>query len=229
MDLMDEIKVNEKDPQWKAFCRIMAIVEMNTVGDNFSREELVFNYKMLTFKYSMEQIKEAVLYLIQNDKFRPKVSDIIKAIEGSADEKANRAWCILLQTLQSKGTYRSVMFTDPRIHYCVNQMGGWLKLGALKEDEAKWLLKEFSVHYKTADKENVRWEHHQTRNHLIGRQEAENHGKDCPCMPELQVEIIDCGKLGVPRDYMEALEMPRSRNNVIEFKVKTIDEEISNG
>ena len=85
-----------------------------------------------------------------NGQFLPLPADIVKLVDGGSDDAALMAWAKLDRALRSVGTYRTVVFDDPLIHYAVAALGGWIKLGAFTEDDWKFQRQPFVVMYRGA-------------------------------------------------------------------------------
>jgi hypothetical protein len=83
-----------------------------------------------------------------NGQFAPKPADIIRMLQGSTQDAALRAWAKVDQAVRSVGTYNDVVFDDPVIHRVIQDMGGWIGLGAKNEDEWPFVAKEFENRYR---------------------------------------------------------------------------------
>jgi hypothetical protein len=80
--------------------------------------------------------------------FAPKPADIIRMLQGSTQDSALRAWAKVDHAVRSVGTYCDVVFDDALIHRVIQDMGGWIALGAKKEDEWPFVAKEFENRYR---------------------------------------------------------------------------------
>lgn len=80
--------------------------------------------------------------------FPPKPADIVKHLAGTGDARAFSAWAKTLRAVQSVGTYRSVVFDDPIIHAVVSDMGGWVELGKITNDDLPFRAQEFHRRYR---------------------------------------------------------------------------------
>jgi hypothetical protein len=83
-----------------------------------------------------------------NGQFAPKPADIIRMLQGSTQDAALRAWAKVDQSVRRVGTYNDVVFDDPVIHRVIQDMGGWIGLGAKNEDEWPFVAKEFENRYR---------------------------------------------------------------------------------
>lgn len=102
--------------------------------------------------------------------FPPKPADIIRAIEGGGDGQALAAWTKVDQAIRHVGGWRSVCFDDPRIHACIEAMGGWVKLCETSREELAYRQQEFTKRYRALLL--TRAASHPS--HLTGRFEASN-------------------------------------------------------
>ncbi|MEE9452640.1 MAG: DUF6475 domain-containing protein [Gammaproteobacteria bacterium] len=80
--------------------------------------------------------------------FLPKPADIIRRLEGSGEDKAQRAWTKVMQAIEHVGSYESVVFDDARIHVVLADMGGWIALCGRQVEQLKFLQHEFQKRYR---------------------------------------------------------------------------------
>lgn len=80
--------------------------------------------------------------------FVPKPADVVRMLGGSTQDAAMVAWSKVERALRHVGTYQSVVFDDPLIHRVLDDMGGWVKLGTVTEDELPFRAKEFETRYR---------------------------------------------------------------------------------
>ncbi|MBE2985342.1 hypothetical protein CCAL6883_08330 [Campylobacter sp. RM6883] len=118
------------------------------------------------------ELKRGLRELRQSRKYSnmPTIAEIIEAVEGDFESKAQLALDDLIYAINKYGPDRSVCFSDNAIMSVVKAAGGWEAVGNLKgkewEDFKKW---EFKKLYKTYSKPN------QTAPaYLIGKHEREN-------------------------------------------------------
>ncbi len=101
--------------------------------------------------FDFQEIKRAFRYHMTNPdggQFMPKPSDIIRIIQGSAEEKALAAWTHVEKAIRSIGCYDSVSFDDPQIHAVIEDMGGWIHLCGSKLTEMPYRANEFKKRYQ---------------------------------------------------------------------------------
>ena len=80
--------------------------------------------------------------------FMPKPADVVRLLRGSTQDGALVAWAKVDRAVRTVGTYRSVAFDDPAINAVLQDMGGWVALGAKTEDEWPFVAKEFENRYR---------------------------------------------------------------------------------
>lgn len=84
----------------------------------------------------------------ERGRFMPLPADIVRLIEGSGGDRAAVAFEKARTAIRSVGPYRSVVFDDPLIHACVEQLGGWTRICDWSSDEVPFRAKEFTDHYR---------------------------------------------------------------------------------
>jgi len=88
--------------------------------------------------FDLEQVRKALTaHAMDPDRgnFSPKPADIVRQLGGTATDRAMLAWGKVLEAMQSVGAYADVVFDDPAIHACVEDLGGWPKVcrGEMKD------------------------------------------------------------------------------------------------
>lgn len=102
-------------------------------------------------RFDFESISMAFSIHIQDPdhgKFMPRPADIVRVIEGSAQDSAFRAWTKFEKALGMIGTYETVVFDDPIIHRIIQDMGGWTRQGQVTEKELPYVKNEFIRRYQ---------------------------------------------------------------------------------
>ena len=128
-------------------------------------------------QYSSDQLESAIMRHIQNPdngQWMPKVSDLVKMMEGTTQDTAWQAWVKVERAISSAGTYRSVAFDDPIIHLCIDDLGGWIDIGQTSSKELPFLQKRFEQIYRSY---KVRGDLPPHKPDLIGMNEAANNMK----------------------------------------------------
>ena len=85
--------------------------------------------------FEAQEAVRAIEYAIQTSKWFPKPAELLDTLRGSREEGALKAWLILEKTIQQVGTWRSVLFEDPRMCAVIKFFGGWEQVG-------NWPIKE---------------------------------------------------------------------------------------
>jgi len=101
--------------------------------------------------FSMEQVRKAMTaHATDPDRgqFAPKVADIIRVLQGTHTDRAQLAWGKAMEAMGSVGAYTDVVFDDPAIHACVEDLGGWPKVCRTETKELSYLQHRFCESYK---------------------------------------------------------------------------------
>lgn len=122
--------------------------------------------------YDPTLLNVVVRILLKTNKYHkmPLISDFIDILEkkNNLDIQSLKAWELVLNAMVRFGIYESVSFNDKAINRAIKNLGGWIYLNNLNEDELKWAKKEFIEAYKAffnITKEQI---------HLSGIYEKEN-------------------------------------------------------
>lgn len=83
-----------------------------------------------------------------NGQFLPRPADVVKLIGGGTQDAALVAWSEVMRAVREQGTYRSVTFADPIINAVIVDMGGWIAIGQIDNDELPFRAKEFENRYR---------------------------------------------------------------------------------
>jgi len=100
--------------------------------------------------YNMKELREAATRHIKNTErgpFFPKISDIVRMLEGTILDHAQAAWSKVDYAVRHVGVYKSVAFDDPIIHRVIADMGGWPMFGQKRDDEWPFVANEFRQRY----------------------------------------------------------------------------------
>lgn len=139
--------------------------------------------------FDFKAVEAAMLAHIGNPdvgQFMPKPADVVRFLKGSSQTQALQAWSLVLKTIQRVGHYPTVVFDDPLIHAVISDMGGWIALCKLLEEDTPFRAKEFENRYvgfllqppKTYPKQ------------LSGTLEQENSAKGYPIDPPMLIGDI---------------------------------------
>lgn len=158
-----------------AFAKAMTgVAEIH--GRKLSTEQFALYWETLK-SYALTDVIGAVQrHMADPDvgQFMPKPADIIRQIDGSGDSQAMRAWTKAITAVRRVSTYATVVFDDWRIHAVVNDMGGWIALGTISDDELPFKAREFEKRYR-GYRTDVPYPAK-----LIGREEAHNTSMGVP-------------------------------------------------
>jgi len=104
-------------------------------------------------KFSIDQVAAGVAAHIScpdRGQYSPKPADVIAKISGDRNERKDAgeyAWARVMNAMGSHGTYQSVAFDDPAIHYAIEvAFGDWMRLGKVDMD-SPFPRKEFCAAY----------------------------------------------------------------------------------
>ncbi len=81
--------------------------------------------------------------------FMPKPADIIKLCSGSNHDSAMLAWSVVLVSIKTIGRYDSVVFDDRATMSVIREMGGWVAICKVDNDELPFKANEFQSRYKS--------------------------------------------------------------------------------
>lgn len=120
--------------------------------------------------------------------FLPRPADIVRLIQGGTQDSALVAWSKVERAVRSVGIYESVIFDDAIIHSVISDMGGWIKLCGITEDELPFRAKEFENRYR-----GYRTRGHLSTwpRHLIGIAESQNGQRGFNVAPPIMIGDAD--------------------------------------
>lgn len=101
--------------------------------------------------YDFSEVSKALSSHVNNPdsgQFMPKPADVVKAINGSTQDRGFIAWTKLEKAVREVGPYRDVVFDDPLVHVVVTDMGGWIHLSSKTDDEWAFVRNEFVNRYR---------------------------------------------------------------------------------
>lgn len=81
-------------------------------------------------------------------RFAPKPADIAKYITGDPESKPLEAWTLVVTAIARQGSYRTLVFDDPVIMAVVRDLGGWVELCKITDQELPFKRNEFAVRYR---------------------------------------------------------------------------------
>lgn len=123
---------------------------------------------------SLEAVLGALQYARRTYTFFPKIAELRRYAEGSADDRAELAWRTFLDLVKFEGEYPSLQVYDGGIAYAIEQFGGWqtacAKLGEASPEMVANYEKGFKNSYKLGSMRN------EGPRYLVGQTEANNRG-----------------------------------------------------
>jgi hypothetical protein len=128
---------------------------MTGIGELYGKSmspQLISIYWEGLREYEFDEVKVAINLHVRNPdtgQFMPKIADVVKFLEGNTLTQAMRAWQKVNDAMRRVGTYASVVFDDPIIHAVLADMGGWMQLGLVQDDELPFKAREFEKRYQT--------------------------------------------------------------------------------
>ena len=102
-------------------------------------------------QYTLEEVFEgAGRHMVDPDQggFLPKPADIVRHIAGNTTTQGEQAWTKVANAIGQVGPWQSVTFDDPIIHQCINDMGGWVSMCSVSEEEFPFKHIEFVKRYR---------------------------------------------------------------------------------
>lgn len=135
-----------------------------------------------TKPFDLEAVKDAFnrhCVNPDNGQFAPMPADVVKLLHGSTKDGALVAWSKVDLAVRQVGPYQTVAFDDPIIHAVIQDMGGWVAIGAKDGKEWPFVRNEFENRYRGYRLRNDATEYPCT---MIGIAEAQNgrEGFDTP-------------------------------------------------
>lgn len=101
--------------------------------------------------FTMEQVRKAMTAHAtdpERGQFAPKAADIVRILQGTHTDRAQLAWGKALEAMSSVGAYTDVVFDDPAIHACIEDLGGWPKVCRTETKELSYLQHRFCESHK---------------------------------------------------------------------------------
>lgn len=129
------------------------LIQMTKLGALYSKpinEPLVDLYWRALKRFDFPAVEEALQAHIDNPdsgQYMPKPADVIRYLEGGSHTQALQAWSRVVKTIGNIGSYSSVIFDDAIIHAVIADMGGWIYLCKVTQDELPFKGDEFEKRY----------------------------------------------------------------------------------
>lgn len=127
---------------WSATCELY--------GKQPSDAALGMAFRAL-YRYDLADVKRALDAHINDPgdgRFMPKPADLVRHIDGDPESRSLQAWSKVENTIERIGSYGTVVFDEPAIMACIEDMGGWIELCKITNDELPFKRNEFTKRYK---------------------------------------------------------------------------------
>lgn len=127
---------------WKATLEMYAKIPSDTA--------LMMVFRSL-IRFDLDEIKRALTSHINNPdegRFIPKPADVVRHIEGDPDSRALSAWSKVEGAISGFGSYQTIVFDEPEIMCALQDMGGWIDLCKMTNDELPFKRNEFVKRYR---------------------------------------------------------------------------------
>ena len=101
--------------------------------------------------YSLEDVRKGFFAALRNPdsgQFMPRPADVIRELSGSSDTRAAMAWAKVREAICRVGHMPSIAFDDAIIHAVIADMGGWVKLALITNDELPFRERDFLRIYR---------------------------------------------------------------------------------
>lgn len=102
-------------------------------------------------KYSISELSGALSRCVLNTdtgQFVPKPADIIRQLEGDNQTAAALAWTKAYSAIGRVGPYRDIVFDDALIHRVIDDMGGWVRLCSIDDEQVPFVENNFVRRYQ---------------------------------------------------------------------------------
>lgn len=116
----------DKATDWKNFVALINAADENIDGSYKPRSETALALAFESLKqYQLIDVARAVHRLMRESPYKIKPADIVRVISGTPADRGAEAWMLFKQAIWHNGSFDSVAFGDPAIHWAILKMGGW--------------------------------------------------------------------------------------------------------
>lgn len=176
------------DSDTKEFVALLA--ETAAVYGATRPSKMLFGVYFRTLRgFPIQEVRRAFSDHIRTSRFFPRPCELVEQIAGTAEDRARRAWQEILETLERRGSYASVRFSSPLIHWALARMGGWTRLGTMNGHDEPFRERDFITWYGKAERLDLTWTDVPPR--LPGLIELNN-----------RMQAIDTDRLGLENVYL---------------------------
>lgn len=102
-------------------------------------------------RFDFDQVRKALTKHAmdpERGQFAPKPADLVRALEGTATDRALMAWGKVLDAIQRVGQYQDVVFDDAAIHAAVDDLGGWPKVCITELKDLSYVQHRFTESHR---------------------------------------------------------------------------------
>nr|DAK26408.1 MAG TPA: replisome organizer protein [Caudoviricetes sp.]DAK39479.1 MAG TPA: replisome organizer protein [Caudoviricetes sp.] len=131
------------------------IAMLATFSDYYDRprmsDEKALVYFDLLQEFTLEEVRTGFRDAMRNPEFgqfMPKAADVRRVLLGSGEANADRAWAKVREAICRVGHMPSIAFDDAIIHAVIADMGGWVKLALITNDELPFRERDFLRIYR---------------------------------------------------------------------------------
>lgn len=126
-------------------------------------------YWRILKKYPLNQVITAFDKAMETCRFFPKSAELVELMTGGrgGGNDPTVAWTEVLRTLEARGAYESVTFQDGAVAAAIEQLGGWVQLGEMSDDELT--LQRIPAKFEALYKRAVDLGYHRQPGTVLGR------------------------------------------------------------
>lgn len=102
-------------------------------------------------KYDLADIRRAINAHVADPvrgQYLAKPADLILHLDGDPESRSLQSWTKVEQAIGRVGPHQSVVFDEPAVMKAIEDMGGWISLCGLTEQEVPFKRQEFVKRYK---------------------------------------------------------------------------------
>ena len=102
-------------------------------------------------EFDLPQVSKAFSKHLMNPEsgqYLPKPADIVKALQGTATDRATLAWSKVHEAGRLIGAYTDVIFDDAAVHAVIQDLGGWPKICATESKDIGYTMHRFCESYR---------------------------------------------------------------------------------
>lgn len=141
------------DEKFRRFCELMALIAENIEKEvKSSKIGLLWNFLK---DYDIEDLERVGYDMIRESNYHviPSVGDFIRRIEGDKkdilDSVANEQAQAVIDSISKVGIYGAVRFEDQATTWAINNLGGWVRLCMMRQEDVKFWRRDFISLYKS--------------------------------------------------------------------------------